>query len=540
MTLIKGIPANGKVAVLGSGISGLTFTYFLSKLRPDIKFDIYERTNEVGGWIKSQQLQTPTKSILLEKGPRTLRGVSDGTLLIVDILKQLQKEDSIRVLSKDSIANKKYLSNSDHNIVQVPDSVTSGWKFLLGTNIIQPSLIWGFLKEPFIKNKTGNVDESIESFFKRRFGNSILTDSVISAIIHGIYAGDINQLSIKSIFPSIKKLEDEHGSIIKSVLFSKKDKSKEKELSPALSQYETLISPNANLVNIFKSLTNFPIIAMKDGLQNLPITIYQNLFKDSNITFHFNSNITEVNPANGVIVNGNQQNSYDHIRSTIPIKSLAKVLKTSSEVQQDLKSLEYVSIFLVNVFSTKSNLIPKGKHGFGFLVPKLSSNHNDASLLGVIYDSDVEQNVKPLIDDVSTVDSSDKEYNKITLMLGGHYYNKISIPSSSLNIKIVKDILEEYLGLDLQSKNLIIRDESNITDKTINELNENDLLISYNLHNDCIPQYNVGYDDLKQKVLSEFNDNTKLSFGGMAFGDGVGVPDCVLNGLKDALKLKQM
>ena len=34
-------------------------------------------------------------------------------------------------------------------------------------------------------------DETIEQFFKRRLGSTVLTDNVASSIIHGIYAGDV-------------------------------------------------------------------------------------------------------------------------------------------------------------------------------------------------------------------------------------------------------------------------------------------------------------------------------------------------------------
>ena len=73
----------------------------------------------------------------------------------------------------------------------------------------------------------------------------------------------------------------------------------------------------------------------------------------------------------------------------------------------------------------------------------------------------------------------------------------------------------------------------------IDEINDNDLVISYKFPFKLYSQYNLGYQETKDKEVNQLLDKGyKLSFGGTVFADGVGVPDCVLNGFKDALKLK--
>ena len=60
-------------------------------------------------------------------------------------------------------------------------------------------------------------DESIGSFITRRSGTSVLVDNLVSAIFHGIYAGDIYQLSTRSVLPGLWRLEEQYGSIIKGI-----------------------------------------------------------------------------------------------------------------------------------------------------------------------------------------------------------------------------------------------------------------------------------------------------------------------------------
>ena len=59
-------------------------------------------------------------------------------------------------------------------------------------------------------------DESVRSFFTRRLSSKI-ADNIISAGLHGIYAGDIEKLSILSIMPSLWELEGLYGSVSKGM-----------------------------------------------------------------------------------------------------------------------------------------------------------------------------------------------------------------------------------------------------------------------------------------------------------------------------------
>ncbi|KAK6459521.1 mitochondrial protoporphyrinogen oxidase [Scheffersomyces xylosifermentans] len=554
------VPKNGKVAVLGGGISGLSFAYFLSKLRPDVKIDLYEKSGRVGGAINSQTLHSQDSDILLEKGPRTLRGVSNGTLLIVDILKALKKENVIQVIPKNSPANKKYLLNQSNELVQVPDGIRTFSSFLSKSGIFTPELVFGILREPFRKGVKDGRDESIEEFFTRRFGNTVLTDKVLSAIMHGIYAGDTAKLSVNTILPGLKDTETKSGSVIRGMFSklwtSKKKKTESKgagsaenksEFPESLVQYEQIISPSANLSALSEQLKQFPMIKLQGGLQQLPQTIFEELKKSPNFNVNFDSHITEVDPIVGKVTSsahGKQSVlEYDHINSTIDSKALASVLPEGSTALNEFKSalstLEFASIFLVNAYSKSGCLIPKGKQGFGFLSPKFTKkiDSNPNALLGIIFDSDVEKHAKYLIS--NSGEAPDSGYSKITLMIGGHYYNQFQIPSNSRNLKIVKKILAEILQLKVDNYNLIIRDEALISDKTLPSLGPNDILISYNLYEDCIPQYNVGYGLNKKRVCDSLKElDCKMSIGGTSFGSGIGVPDCVVNGLENALNVK--
>lgn len=530
------IPQNGKVAVIGGGISGLTFGYFLTRLRPDIRISIFESAKQPGGWIKSETLHDPNDGkILLEKGPRTLRGVSDGTLLIIDILKRLGLGANIEVMRSTSVANRKFILGHNNELVQVPSAISSGVLFLL--NELTSGVVWSVLKEPFRKARTQSPDESIEDFFKRRFGSRVLTDNILSAVLHGIYAGDVAKLSIRSIFPSLVEMERENGSIMKSVLkklFAKKDKNKP-QLHQALKAYETKISTEAGLSELSAKLKPFPMLRLDGGLQRLPLAISSFLRDQENVKVVYEAAIKSIDPVSGTVTHKDGTTEhFDHIRSTINTHSLADLLENAPKLSETLHAVDYVGIFLVNVYSKKPILIPQNGNGFGFLVPK--SNQNRERLLGVIYDSDTEQNVETLFGETG---SKKGTYHKITLMMGGHFYNNVAVPSPSVNLAAINSVLRNVLLVKVGEHKVHIRDEANLEDKTVS-LGEDDLVVSYNWHEKCIPQFNVGYEASKNQVRLIIDQELKgkFSLGGMCFGGGVGVPDCVLNALEDALEVE--
>lgn len=66
-----------RVAVIGAGLTGLTTAYYLArKLPPESSIVIFEASERVGGWLRSEKhsvrLNDVSANVLLERGPRML------------------------------------------------------------------------------------------------------------------------------------------------------------------------------------------------------------------------------------------------------------------------------------------------------------------------------------------------------------------------------------------------------------------------------------------------------------------------------------
>ena len=73
------------------------------------------------------------------------------------------------------------------------------------------------------KRREGLDDESVGSFLRRRF-SAAFADNIASAMLHGIYAGDIDKLSVKSLAPQFWDAESSAGSVTRSIIRSLRSK----------------------------------------------------------------------------------------------------------------------------------------------------------------------------------------------------------------------------------------------------------------------------------------------------------------------------
>ena len=62
-------------------------------------------------------------------------------------------------------------------------------------------------------------DESLASFFRRRFGVEAF-QRLIEPLMAGIYAGDAEEMSIRATFPRFVELEQQYGSLLRGILAS--------------------------------------------------------------------------------------------------------------------------------------------------------------------------------------------------------------------------------------------------------------------------------------------------------------------------------
>ena len=198
-----------KVAVIGGGVTGLTAAYYLQKKAQlnNLPVDVVliESSLRLGG-----KIQTLRKDgFIVERGPESF----------------LDYKNSVRELAKDLGIEQQMVQNNDGrtfvavgshlypipNILmfggalEVSSFITSGLFSLSGKLRAAGDLLLPKTKE--------DEDEPIGDFFRRRFGKEVV-ENLVEPLLAGTFAGDIDHLSIKAMFPQFYQLEKQHRSLI--------------------------------------------------------------------------------------------------------------------------------------------------------------------------------------------------------------------------------------------------------------------------------------------------------------------------------------
>ncbi|CUS12361.1 unnamed protein product [Tuber aestivum] len=472
------------VAVLGGGITGLSAAWYLSKLAPSIPVTLYEKLDRLGGWLNTKRIESEDGTIQFEQGPRTIRPWTVSGLVTIDMIRQLDLEKELILISKNTPAAKNRFIYFPDRLNQLPSSLLS---LLLAPHLpVMKGVFAGILAEPFRKRRPADVtDESVGSFISRRF-NKALANNLVSAGLHGIYAGDIDQLSAKSLFPRFWMAEEHQGSLVKSALSNKTIETEDDQATRA-----ELYDDN---VGICMRMKETSVYSFKNGIETLSVALARDLEKSPNVTIKLGTRLGKIDyiKAQGLPINITEGSknpvSYSHVISTLFAPSLNSLLPAPLQ-SPSLASIQAVTVLVVNLYYRTPNLLPV--QGFGYLIPKsIPGSENPEKALGVIFDSE----------------TTPSPGTKVTVMMGGHYWQgRASYPDKHEAVKMARTVLQRHLRIA-----------------------ETPVLTNATLQRDCIPQYTVGHDERMETAHEDLlmGFNGRLSVAGNSYM-GVGLNDCV-------------
>nr|WP_172600443.1 protoporphyrinogen oxidase [Sulfurivermis fontis] len=187
------------VVVVGAGISGLAVAHTLAGHGRDVT--LIERDTRVGGRMHTEA----RGGFLLEHGPNALIAPAAGAETLIAAAGLTEQR-----IMRGAEVRHRYLARDGH-LHALP--IDPAGFFLSSFFTLRGRL--RLLAEPFITAR--HDDESIAAFIRRRFGRELL-DYVFDPLVGGLYAGDPERLSIDAVFPHLKAMERNHGSVLRGVL----------------------------------------------------------------------------------------------------------------------------------------------------------------------------------------------------------------------------------------------------------------------------------------------------------------------------------
>ena len=386
------------IAIIGSGISGLSTAFFLKKFGND-KITVIE-SNKISGGVIETKLSSKYK---FETGPNTL-SVSDSR--VMDMFDEL----NLKIKYPNPLAKNRFVLKNK-TIIRVPDSFLSFLKTKLFSFKTKIKILFEF----FNKSKPVKKVESVYDFFNRRF-NKEFVEYAINPFIAGTYSGNPKNLSIKHVFPLLFNLEEKYGSIFKG--FFKKNKNKYKIK-------RTILSFDNGLYDLISSLS----IKLKENIilnsKVIKIGFEKNKF---NIEYLSDQKITSM--------------QFDKVVLTVPFHKI-KDIQFDMELTNKIKSLSevyYPPIKMVTL-SFKNNANKEKFNGYGILIPEIEK----MNILGVLYLSSMFN------------DSAPKDETLITVFVGGSRQPSLAKLDDKKIEKIILDDLKVIYGFNLEPEFITIR-----------------------------------------------------------------------------------
>lgn len=195
-----------RVVVIGGGVAGMALAWELLE-RSARSTDRVEVTCHEAGHFPGGAVQTErTAGFLLESGPIGLR---ESGAHVRSMIRRLGLEPRRVVATAASSAHHVFRAG---RLQPLPHSVRA---LLLG-NVLPPAARFRVLAEPLIRAKHVPPDESVEAFAVRRLGRragTLLADALATAMA----AGDSRRLSMRSVFPRLRSMEADHGSLFRAL-----------------------------------------------------------------------------------------------------------------------------------------------------------------------------------------------------------------------------------------------------------------------------------------------------------------------------------
>lgn len=340
-----------RVVVIGGGITGLAVAYRVG-LSGAADVTVLEKRARLGGNIHTEKADGYT----IDAGP-------DAWVSTKPHAGALAKELGLaREMVGTIEANRRVYIATERGLHALPEGMVLGVPTRVMPMLETPVFHWDAKLrmglELFVPKRTyaPGEDESIASFFSRRFGDE-LTDRLAAPLLGGIFAGDAADLSVRATFPQLVEMEQKHGSLLRAMWARVKEMRAQHAPKEGDKPAEKKAPPSA-------------FISLESGLGRLVERLVESL---QNTTIRTGAGVRAVRAREGgldVELESGEVLAADDVALTAPAHALVPmVAELDADLSEKLTALRYASTVTVFLGVERAGVAHE-LDATGFLVPR--------------------------------------------------------------------------------------------------------------------------------------------------------------------------
>jgi len=192
--------------VVGGGVTGLTVAHRLRRQDASASVTVLEAAPQPGGMLHSISVG----GVRVPAGPDSFLARKPWA---VDLCRELGIGDELI----QPRASGSYLWTA-RGLVPYPTGTAFGIPSDLGDAFRWPGVSrvgrWRALRDLIGRKRRDEADESLGALLRRRLGDEA-TDRAIAPLLAGLYAGDVDALSVRATFPELQGWERTQGSLLR-------------------------------------------------------------------------------------------------------------------------------------------------------------------------------------------------------------------------------------------------------------------------------------------------------------------------------------
>ncbi|SDI84924.1 protoporphyrinogen oxidase [Natribacillus halophilus] len=456
------------IAIIGGGITGLSALYELEKHRSesgsDIDVQLYEKSSALGGKIETMHRDGFT----IERGPDSFLARKPELLSLVEDLGLSDQLVTNNTGQAFIVSEGQFHPIPPGSVMGIP---TKAKPFLASSLLSSKGKMRATADLWLPAKQNEHDDESLGLFFRQRFGDE-LVDRILEPLLSGIYAGDIDELSLASTFPHFR--DEKRSLILASRATAKKRQAK---------------SGTGQQGGVFRTVKGGLSVVVDELEKAVPEG-----------TIHREKHLQEIVSAaeNGYrlfFADGTEAEA-DQVILTIPQEAAAATLPSLS-VQEEMISTAAGASTATVAIALKESALESTVEGTGFLIP----NGNDVALKAVTLVHKKWPQMVP------------EGYALLRCFVGRPGHDAIVAETDEA---IVAQTLREL--------------------RTFLDIQEEPLFTSVTRWPEAMPKYTVGHQARIEKWTAALaREYPGVQLAG-AFYRGIGLPDCVRQGQEAAIQ----